>query len=162
MRRVCQSPSDFLVAKIHFLNNPKTKRAIISRRYLRLLCTFFFSGIIHAGGSIYMTQKQNAMHDGGNILGFVYQGFSLIAEDCLLFILGINDSKPPSFLRRLVGLTIVHGYGSYATPTLKIIPLARDHGISGSSLEMGVKMVEMGAFGVLRNPFATMIGSFNV
>lgn len=164
MRQVCQSPGTFIVQNIEALRTPKTQLAVLSRRYIRLFLVFVFSGIIHAGGSIYMTQRQSNVHDGGNVIGFMYQGFSLIAEDAILSYLKIDDSKSASLLRRVVGFSLVHGYGAYATPTLKVIPLARDHGldVDGNSLIAGVRMVGMGALGVLKNPFATMVGSFNV
>lgn len=110
-----------------------------------------------------MTQRSGKVHDGGNIIGFVYQGLALIAEDAILAFLGIDDSKPASLSRRMIGYILVHGYASYATPKLKVMALARDSGLDvvGGPLLAGVKMVGLGALGVLKNPFATMIGSLN-
>ncbi|KAL7912362.1 membrane bound O-acyl transferase family domain-containing protein [Trichoderma velutinum] len=164
MRHVCQSPGNFIVRNISFLREPESRLALLTRRYLRLMLIFVFSGLIHAGGSIYMTQRETKVHDGGNTIGFIYQGLALIGEDIVLWWLNIDDSKPTSLMRRLVGFGLVHGYASYATPTLKVIPLAIDHGLEvpGNLLMSGVKMVGMGANGVLKNPFATMVGSFNV
>ncbi|KAH8816082.1 membrane bound O-acyl transferase family-domain-containing protein [Xylogone sp. PMI_703] len=164
MRRICQSPANFVLQNIPLFEKPKSRAVVLARRYMRLMLIFFFSGIIHAGGSIYMSQHQANVTDGGNIIGFVYQGLALMGEDALLWLLGVDDTKSASLIRRIIGYSFVHGYAAYATPTLKVIPLARDHGLQapGSPYMVGVKMVGVGAQGVLKNPFATMVGSFNV
>jgi hypothetical protein len=153
-----------LVRNIPSLNNPQSRTAVLVRRYLKLVVTFMVSGLIHAGGSLYMSRKDSRLTDGGNLIGFFYQALMLVGEDLVLWILGIDPNAPPTLLRRVIGYTLIHSYAAYATPTLKVIPLAQDAGIqaAGHPLMIGVKMAGQGARGVLGNPFATTIGIFNI
>lgn len=135
---------------------------MLARRYFKVICTFLVSAFIHAGGSLYMSLKEGSFSDGGSFKGFFMQAMLIVAEDLVFWLLGITDDGNPSLQRRLIGYLLVHSYAAYAVPNLKVIPLARDHGlvVDGCPLIAGVKMVGMGAKGVLANPFATMIGSF--
>jgi hypothetical protein len=121
------------------------------------------SAFIHAGGSFYVSQKNGFFSDGGNFKGFFIQAIIILVEDLMLYLLNIKDDGKPSTTRRLVGYLLVHSYAAYAVPTLKVIPLAQDLGleVGGHPIMTGVSMAEIGAKGVLRNPFATLIGSFN-
>ena len=136
---------------------------MLARRYVKLVCTFFVSAFIHAGGSLYISQKDGVFSDGGSFKGFFIQAAIIMAEYLVLWLLNITDDGNPSTLRQLIGYMLVHSYAAYAVPTLKVLPLARDHGAEadGHPLMIGVKMAGLGAQGVLANPFATLIGSFD-
>jgi len=99
--------------------------------------------------------------DGGNVKGFFYQALVIIAEDLVLHLLKIKDDGNPSFIRLVLGYLFTHGYAAYAVPALKVIPLAMDHHLraAGHPLIIGVKMVGIGARGVLKNPFSSLIGN---
>ncbi|KAI9781399.1 MAG: hypothetical protein M1839_005993 [Geoglossum umbratile] len=162
-RRTSGTLGHFLVRNIPYLRNPQTKAAVLTRRYLQVICTFLVSAVIHAGGSIYISQKDGVFSDGGSFKAFLIQAAIIVAEDVVLWLLGIADGGNPSTSRRLIGYILVHSYAAYAIPTLKVMPLARDHGIEvgGHPLMAGVKMAGMGARGILRNPYAALIGPFN-
>jgi hypothetical protein len=153
-----------LVKSIPYLHNPQTKIAALVRRYVKVFCTFLVSAVIHAGGSLYISQKDGIFSDGGSFKGFLIQAMIIVAEDLVLWLFKIKDDGNPSASRRLIGYLLVHSYAAYAVPILKVIPLGRDHGleVDGHQIIIGVKMAGMGAQGVLQNPFATLIGSFNV
>lgn len=86
----------------------------------------------------------------------------VVGEDLVLWLLNIKDGGNPSASRRFIGYLLVHSYAAYAVPTLRVVPLGRDHGLEtdGHPMMIGVKMAGMGAQGVLQNPFAALIGSF--
>lgn len=137
---------------------------MLVRRYVKVFSTFLVSAVIHAGGSLYISQKDGVFSDGGSFKGFFIQAIIIVAEDLVLWLSNIKDDGNPSASRRLIGHLLVHSYAAYAVPTLKVVPLGLDHGleVNGHPMMVGVQMAGMGAKGVLQNPFATLIGSFNV
>ncbi|KAF2084895.1 hypothetical protein K490DRAFT_59214 [Saccharata proteae CBS 121410] len=163
-RRTCGTLGAFVVKKTPYLNKPQTKTAKYTRRYLQVLCVFVLSGIIHAGGSIYMATRDGNFNDGGNMMGFLYQAAIMIAEDLVYQHLGLGqDAGAPSLSRRLLGYAYVHGYALYAVPQLKVLKLAHDSGLvaAGGVYMPGVKMCGLGAHGIIKNPFTTLVGTLN-
>lgn len=157
------SLGNFLVQSIPYLRYPETKTAVLAQRYIKVFCTFLISAVIHAGGSLYISQKDGKFSDGGSFKGFLIQAMFIVGEDLVIWLLDAKDDGNPSASRRLIGYLLVHSYAAYAVPILKVIPLGQDHGleVEGCQLMIGVKMAAIGAQGILRNPFATLVGSFN-
>lgn len=163
MRRTCGTLGAFIVRNTPALRTPSTKTAVYTRRYLQVFCVFLMSGIIHAGGSIYMATRDGTFNDGGNVSGFMYQAAIMVLEDAVCWYLGIADDGNPTMLRRCIGFAIMHGYAMYGVPQLKVMKLARDHGLdaAGGKYMIGVKMAGMGSQGIINNPFTTLIGTLN-
>lgn len=100
------------------------------KRYGLLFLAFFVSGLIHASGS-YMVTRDSALgvSDGGAFIYFMAQPAAILLEDMIFSVLGIADDGNPSRVRRVLGYAYVAAFWLYSFPHLKVMPLAKAHGL---------------------------------
>lgn len=95
-----------------------------------MLMAFAVSGLIHAAGSYMVTRDSpQGISDGGATIYFLAQPLAILVEDAILFTSGVADDGKPSQLRRTVGYMYVAAFWLWCFPDLKVVPLARAHGL---------------------------------
>lgn len=139
------------------LRNPSTSTAKSLRRYFLVLATFTISAVIHASGSYYVNRGSKRFSAGGALAFYGSQAAILAAEDAILSWLGIDDRKPPTLLRRIVGYGIIGLYSMILVPD-KLVSGARGQGLhsSGTELINGVAYLESRAAESLANPIPAL------
>lgn len=127
------------------------------RRYFLVAATFTVSAVVHASGSYYVNRDSKRFSAGGALAFYGSQATILAAEDAILSWLGIDDRKPPSLLRRIVGYGIIGLYSMILVPD-KLVSGARGQGLQSSGTEImnGVAYLESRAAESLDNPIPAL------
>ncbi len=156
-RRILTSPGMFLVNLVPSLRTPKTSTMNKIKRSFLILSTFAMSAIIHASGSYYVNRGSKRFSAGGALAFYGSQAAILIGEDAILTSLGIDDRKPPTLTRRLVGYAIIGLYSMILVPE-KLVSGARGQGMNvvGNELLSGVAYLGSRAAESLANPFPAL------
>lgn len=127
------APGLYLLARFPALRRPQSRLARLLKRYFFLFLAFFISGLIHASGSFMVTRDHptQRISDGGAMVYFLAQPAAIVLEDLVLYLLGVKDGEgQPGMVRKWVGYAYVVAFWLWAFPTLKLVPLAKAHGLN--------------------------------
>ncbi|RMZ77833.1 hypothetical protein DV737_g4174, partial [Chaetothyriales sp. CBS 132003] len=161
LRRMASAPGAYLLSLLPVKVQRSNELPIrLARRYGLVIASFLVSGLIHAAGSYNVTRATGLpISDGGEIRYFVMQGVAIIADDGVLWALGVDYRKGKRedgrWMRKLLGYLVTATWYIYTRVWFKAVPLAIAHGIRDDNgrgdLFAAVELVRRGALAVPGN-----------
>lgn len=76
------------------------------------------------------------LSDGGALVYFLAQPAAILLEDAIFGAMGVSDDGNPSRFRRIFGYVYVAAFWLWCFPALKVMPLAKAHGLHDGRGEM--------------------------